>query len=420
MKLITRLPALIGLLCAILPNASGQGLITQFTPNSPVVSIDSTFRLTLEVRGFTNVGTFQLPIKFDERLVQLVGVSQLAPLPEFGSASYTPVNMANTIGRIIFAWSTNPLTNANGATMPDGSTLFTLIFKGIKAGFTPVNIAEVGAGVEVTQGPFLTLLPVNYSDGGANVTIKGTGPGSSSGFQIQANSICIPAGRRACMPVTVNEFNKIISLQFALEWDPSKLRFDTIQKLNLPGWNPADFWVDPGKGLLKTVWGTPTGLGTSRPDDARLFEACFTAITQDSTVSMVGINSDGSYLTEIINESGVDLATVGFGVSDTVYLNHCPPSVSATGESPAPLPLSLGPNPFSTDTYIIFETTEAAPVRLSVADPAGRLVYERAERLPAGQYRLALAASDLRGPGLYFIHLQAGACRAARKVILIP
>lgn len=420
MKLITRLPALIGLLCAILPVASSQELVTQFTPTNVVVAADSTFRLTLGVRGFTRIGTFQLPVKFDKSLVQLVGVRDYANLPAFDAANHSTIAIANQFGRVTFSWQADPQMNANGSTLADDAPLFTLVFKGKQAGSTTINIANVGSGVEVSRAPSLSPVTVVYANGGALVTVTGTGSGSPNGFSIRANTICIPAGRRACMPVTVKEFNKIISLQFALEWDPSKLRFDTVQKLNLPGWDPVDFWVDPGKGLLKTVWGTLNGQSVSRPDDARLFEACFTTITPDSTVSMVGINSDGSYLTEIINESGIDVATAGFGVSDTVYLNHCPPSVSATGESPAQLPLSLGPNPFSTDAYIIFETTEAAPVRLSVADPTGRLVYERAEHLPAGQHRLTLAASDLHGPGLYFIHLQAGARRAVRKVILIP
>lgn len=420
MKLITRLPALIGLLCAILPGASGQGLTTQFTPTNVVVTPDSTFRLTLGVRGFTRIATFQLPVKFDKSLVQLVGVRDYAALPAFNAVNHTPIASANQFGRITFSWQADPLMNANGSTLADDAPLFTLVFKGKQAGSTTINIANVGSGVEVSRAPDLTPIPVAYANGGAVVTVEGTGPVSPDGFSIRANTICIPTGRRACMPVTVREFNKIISLQFALEWDPSQLRFDTIQQLNLPGWDPIHFFADPGKGLLKTVWGTPNGEGVSRPDDTRLFEACFTAITPDSTISTVGINNDGRYYTEIINESGEDVAAAGFGVSDTVYLNYCPPSVSATGESAAQLPLSLGPNPFSTDTYLIFETTEAAPVRLSVADPAGRLVYERAERLPAGRHRLALEASDLRGPGLYFIHLQAGGRRAVRKVILIP
>jgi hypothetical protein len=88
--------------------------------------------------------------------------------------------------------------------------------------------------------------------------------------------------------------------------------------------------------------------------------------------------------------------------------------------SEAPAITLLGaarPNPFRGATAIDVTLGEAAAVRLSAFDVAGRLVAVLVdERRSAGQHAIPWQADDL-APGVYFLRLEAGATQMVRKVV---
>lgn len=421
MKLITRIPA-IGLFCFVLTTAVwGQGLFTQFAPAAVNAPVGSTFSITLKVKGFTNIATFQLPVTFSKTLLELVDVSYPSGLPDFDARNHTTLAIANGLGRITFAWNANVQTSMNGVSMADNTSLFTLSFKVKANGITTVNVANAGSGIEVTRGPSLTFVPVYYQDGGSKMTL-GTGATPSwplVGFKIVANDICILPGQIGCMPITVNDFNGIQTVQFATHWNPTLLQFESVRNLNLPGWLPNDFVADNATGLLKSAWGTPVGLGITRPNGETLFSICFKSITSDTTTDIIRIDGNG-FAAEFITDAGVDLATQDFGVPDTVFINHCRPSISTATETlkASPLSFSVSPNPFAETTYATFELEKAAAVQLQVSDLAGRAVYVLKKTFPAGPHRVELGHAQLNGPGAYFLSLQVDGRTTVRPIFL--
>lgn len=82
------------------------------------------------------------------------------------------------------------------------------------------------------------------------------------------------------------------------------------------------------------------------------------------------------------------------------------------------------PNPFNPATQISYSISIAGPVRLSVFDPAGRLVRTLvdAQRAP-GAYREVWTGIDARGSrvpsGVYFYRLDAPGFSSARKMVLL-
>lgn len=425
MKLITRIPV-IGLFCFVLTNIVwGQGLFTQFDPAEVNAPVGSTFSITLKVKGFTNIATFQLPVTFSKTLLELISVTDYAVLPGFAAGSHTALSIANggatTTGRITFSWQADPQSNLSGSTLTDNTGLFTLTFKVKANGVTTVNVANVGAGVEVTRGPSLTYVPVYYQNGGSKMTL-GAGATPSwplTGFKIVANDICILPGQIECMPVTVNDFNGIQAVQFATHWNPTLLQFESVRNLNLPGWNPNDFVADNATGLLKSAWGTPIGLGITRPNGAALFSICFKSITADTTTDVIRIDGNGM-IAEAINDAGMDLATAGFGIPDTVFINHCRPSISTATETlkASPVSFSVAPNPFAETTYATFELEKAAELRLQVSDLTGRAVYVLKNTFPAGPHRVELGHAQLNSPGAYFLSLQVEDRTTVRPIFL--
>lgn len=412
MKLITRLSAIGILIFALTTAVRGQALFTQFEPATVNAPVGSTFSVNLQVRGFKNIVSFQLPITFNKWLLELVDVSYQSTLPGFSGMNHTPVAIVNggtgLTGRIVFSWYTDLPTHFDGITLDDNTTLFTFTFKVKANGTTAVNISNVSPGIEVIQGSS-TVIPVYYQNGGASIT-AGTGlptPGSLTDFKVVANGICIPPGETGCVPVTVDNFTSIQSLQFAIHWNPALLHFEYARNLNLPGWGHSDIVPDHAKGLLKTAWGTPSGLGVTRTNGATLYELCFKAIGSDETADMLKIDGTG-FTAEAINDAGIDLAMPGFGVADTVFIDHCSPQTFTATEAPGMLsiPLTVFPNPFTETTQAAFELEKPAQVRLRVTDLAGRVVYEVKNSFPVGQHRLELAHTQLNGPGAYFLCLQ--------------
>ncbi|MCB0654075.1 MAG: gliding motility-associated C-terminal domain-containing protein [Saprospiraceae bacterium] len=104
----------------------------------------------------------------------------------------------------------------------------------------------------------------------------------------------VPPGGNVCLPLSVENFVNIASVQFTITWDPSILTFDTIPPA---GVNPAfpnlsqDFnFFNPQPGVLTFSWNTFTN-GVSLADGEVFFEMCFDVIGNlgdCSAVSIVG------------------------------------------------------------------------------------------------------------------------------------
>lgn len=81
--------------------------------------------------------------------------------------------------------------------------------------------------------------------------------------------------------------------------------------------------------------------------------------------------------------------------------------------------LSVSPNPFNPATTLSFELWDAAQVKLSVYDIAGREVAVLAEGwMPAGAHQIEWGASAMAS-GVYFAHLNAGDYSTTVKLLLV-
>jgi hypothetical protein len=95
------------------------------------------------------------------------------------------------------------------------------------------------------------------------------------------------------------------------------------------------------------------------------------------------------------------------------------------GEDEQPVLGPLGPNPMNPSTTISIHLLQPATVRLAVYDTQGRLVRNlvAGESLPAGASRVRWdGRTDMGSPaasGVYFIQLEAGDVRAAKRVVVM-
>jgi hypothetical protein len=101
-----------------------------------------------------------------------------------------------------------------------------------------------------------------------------------------------------------------------------------------------------------------------------------------------------------------------------------PVSVSDSGHSPLPAPLSVVPNPTLRHAVIGFGTSGNGPVLIGVYDPAGRSVRRLyAGGLPAGDHRISWDGREGSGrvvpAGIYFVRVLTPKTSAVARLVVV-
>lgn len=350
--ILTRLFAGIFLLLA--SQAFSQALITNFVVTQPAASpypINSHIVVELRVTNFTNIASMQFPITFNQSVMRFDSLNE-AVFSNWNVGNYFS---APNSGKIAISWD----GFTNGANMPfsfpNNTAIFKLHFTGLANGNNTVNINPAAAPpaldvVRQGQGP----IQVNYQSGGAVVPV-GTGQASFVGFKVIANTIYIPQGERGCVPVTVNDFVLIQSMQYAIHWDNAVLNYECTRNHTLAGWSNTDFnaSIVPAfaNNTVIATWAHPSGAGETKGNGARIHDICFKAVGAPGSTSSITIDgngfSPGTGGAEAYNTVPVDVWT---------QANHID---GASGIS-APVNIVVTP-PAPTDVLYLADTISAAP-----------------------------------------------------------
>ncbi|PSR11417.1 MAG: hypothetical protein DA408_10920 [Bacteroidetes bacterium] len=91
-------------------------------------------------------------------------------------------------------------------------------------------------------------------------------------------------GTEVCLPVTANDFNNLIGLQFSIRWDPAKLQYSAVKQLELVDLTPQNFGATYSqKGVVALSWIHQNLEGVTLPRNTHLFDVCFTPLTPAGT-----------------------------------------------------------------------------------------------------------------------------------------
>ncbi|MBK8923588.1 MAG: gliding motility-associated C-terminal domain-containing protein [Saprospirales bacterium] len=314
-----------GLFCFAF-QASGQPLTTTFSPATVNATLGSTVSLQLKVTDFTNITSLQFPITYNSAVLQFTSINN-ATLPGFTAANYNA-----SAGKVTVSWYPDLSQYPNGYTTAANSTIFTVNFTVLANGSTTVNLANVSPGIEVTRNN--NVIQVAFGSGGSNVTGGSGGPGPLAGFHILANTIQIPQGQTACMPVTVNDFTNVVSAAYAMHWDQSVLQYQSTKAYNLPDLSASNFNLYPaGSNTLLMSWFDQNLTGVTRANGTAIYEVCFKAVGAAGSQTMVTIDGTGFPPSgggaEVINTSSVNIWKNDSGVSDTLFIVTSPPPPDA-------------------------------------------------------------------------------------------
>ncbi len=184
-------------------------------------SSQSYVEVDVKVRDFVDVSSFQIYIEWDKAVL------------DFSSVSYTH----NELSPISFHdfWGSNVLSGSwdnvpSPKTFVDGTTIFTIKFnysgkpndktflKVIDYTINQKSLATYELNGETFEVPirgndYELKIP---GDGGSDTT-------GTDGFCLHLAEVTGPAGSIVCVPITVNDFDSIGSLQFGVSWDTTIL-----------------------------------------------------------------------------------------------------------------------------------------------------------------------------------------------------
>ena len=201
---------------------------------------------------------------------------------------------------------------------------------------------------------------------------------------------------------------------------------------------PANLTATPGDGKLLLRWKEPTPTGGF---DLTFYDLQYQKTTSASWTS-VAIRIPANHPIKTYSVGGLQNG-VAYNVRVRVHnLNPDPelsvsawttatatPTEDAAAKQVASVPESFElaaayPNPFNPSTTIGYALPQAADVRLDIYNVVGQRVRTLvATHQPAGYYAVEWKATDDSGhtlsSGVYFYHLQAGAFRATKRMLLM-
>ncbi len=224
------------------------------------------------------------------------------------------------------------------------------------------------------------------------------------------------------LEVRVEDFDQIISLQFAVFWDPSVIEFKSVKDYSLPevdqAANELNYQMYGHLGKLRFFWfdPDPNFSGVSLDDGTAIFKIQFKAVGGNASTSTVEVSFDNEtppLPLEFVDKDGqevdleINVGTVTISgstaASETVtqdftfYQNH--------------------PNPFTDQTNISFTLNKSSEIELSIRDHQGKLIHERSGNFSGGLHTIQINRNMFASAGSYFITLKTENATATRQLI---
>ncbi|MBI5218939.1 MAG: T9SS type A sorting domain-containing protein [Bacteroidia bacterium] len=221
-----------------------------------------------KVKNFTGILSMQGTIEFNPAVATFSGTEQYN-LPGLNSSNFGAAQAGN--GKVTFSWFDSDLS---GESLADNSVVFALRFQltGNTGQNSSVSLTSSVAAVEFVD---ITFNTVPYTTSPGLIQITGTGPG---GVTIKADIVNTLTGTQVVVPVRVDNFTDIVSMQGTIEFDPAVASFMNVEQFNLSGLSAGNFGTtQTSTGKLTFSWSDQTLAGQTKPDNTALFAIRFNA-----------------------------------------------------------------------------------------------------------------------------------------------
>jgi hypothetical protein len=209
------------------------------------------------------------------------------------------------------------------------------------------------------------------------------------------------------VPVTVADFNMIVSTQFTLQWDPAHLRFVGIDDIALDLSLAANFGtMAVSQGYVTYFFEDVTLAGTNLPDEASLFTISLEVIAQpepgESVITTINF-SDTPTLLEVADTSFSAIPADFVGGEITIL---GPNSVREPNSRRSFAINMVQPNPFRDQVMVQFNMPEADQMDWTLSDAQGKLLRKGQAFFGEGNQQLVFKANEFPAAGTYLLRMQ--------------
>ena len=103
----------------------------------------------------------------------------------------------------------------------------------------------------------------------------------------------IEKGKVGCMDIYVKNFNKIVSTQYSVNWNPKELKFKELKDFKLKDLSTNNFGKQlADKGKLTLSWFDQNVKGISLPEETPIYKICFEALANKGKKSKLIFTQD--------------------------------------------------------------------------------------------------------------------------------
>ncbi len=260
----------------------------QLTVTMSSVTVDSSQNASVDVTvaGFTNLAGVTFSVNWDSLVLDYVNTTNFSTSPVALTINNIGPPGLGIIkkGQLTFSWD-DPA--ALGRTLPNGTRLFTIVFKAIgkKCATTDIVTSSKPIKINITYGNFVedqNLINVKGKvtiDCGGTVTDPCPNPicSNPSNLTFSAPTVNAQPGEIVCIPVSVKNFKNINSGQGAFTWNPALLRYTgrNVPANGLPEMANTLNEMDSLNGKITYVWVPDNTLPKTLPDGTVIIELCF-------------------------------------------------------------------------------------------------------------------------------------------------
>lgn len=275
-----------------------------FFASGGTTRVGETICITVSADDLEGMLGIQLEINYDPTVLNFDRLDNLLGLPGLAESDFgLPGSSNNPEGIIRMAWL-DP--NLSGFTVEDTTALFDICFRALAPSpGTEVQIVDA----ELINDQDQLVSSNSYSD--PILITENDNPTEPDTVAVQLGGGTVKQGEVVCVPVTVSNFDDVMGLQFNINYDSTKIQYQSIQNFNLPGLSLSTFGV-PGSGAneegqIKLAWFDMQVNGVTVPDQTVIFELCFIALADAGSASLSFSN------VEVTKEVGEAVAFQGTG-----------------------------------------------------------------------------------------------------------
>ncbi|MCP4120665.1 MAG: T9SS type B sorting domain-containing protein, partial [Bacteroidetes bacterium] len=249
----------------------------------------------VSVEGFDEIISLQYSMSFDPAKLEYQSIQLTGTLEDLNQANFGTNNASQ--GSLTLSWLQQSLT---GVTLADNTIIFEVCFLANGEGNTSTPFAFTNAPT-VQEVINSNDEEVPFDSQNASITIEGAGTGGND-FNIIANNVTVDAGQQICVPVSVQGFTEIVSMQYSMSFNATLLQFESIQASGtLEDLSVSNFGTNnAGQGQLTLSWLQQALSGVSLNDNTVIYEVCFTALGSGNVTTFFQFTNSPTTV-EVIN-----------------------------------------------------------------------------------------------------------------------